>query len=84
MPDEKSVRVRLSKKTAKIFKEYCREKNINMKKFIEEAIMEKLEYEEIRDDMFLYDYADFSEPRQADSWDVVADVPETDTKKNRH
>jgi hypothetical protein len=76
--------IRLSRQVAKIFKNYCNEKELDMKQFLEEAIVEKLEVERMSEETDLFSYYDASgEEFQVD---MAEDLPplETDNYKRRH
>lgn len=76
--------IRLGRQVAKIFKSYCREKNIDMKQFLEEAIVEKLEVERMSEETDFYSYYDASgEEFQIETAEDIP-PPETDNYKRRH
>jgi hypothetical protein len=56
-PSDKTIRI--DDRIIAILKEYCKEHGVEPGKFIEEAVLEKLEIDGIKEEMYLYD--DFEE-----------------------
>ena len=77
--------IRLNRKTAKIFRDYCRENNLDAEKFLEEAIVEKLEMERLAADSDYYNYSDATgDELQLELFDGAKEKPEIDNYKRRH
>ncbi|MFW6211153.1 MAG: hypothetical protein ACOC4H_03435, partial [bacterium] len=56
IPEEKKeIKIKIDSRIALVLKEYCIEKKLDIKKFMEEAIVEKIEVDDIREEMTLYD-----------------------------
>jgi hypothetical protein len=53
--EKKEIKIKIDSRIAVILKEYCAEKKVDIKKFLEEAIVEKIEIDDIREEMTLYD-----------------------------
>lgn len=47
----KSLKIKISFEIEKILKDFCLRKNMNIDEFIEEAILEKIEKEEIKENV---------------------------------
>jgi hypothetical protein len=76
--------IRLGRQVAKILKNYCREKNIDLKEFLEQAIVEKLEVDRMSQDTELFSYYDASgEDFQIEALEDIP-PPEKDNYKRRH
>ncbi len=77
--------IRLGRKITRIFKNYCRENNIDMKKFLEEAIVEKLEVERLSSESDYFNYFDATpEEMRLDIADEPAPGEQADKYKRRH
>jgi len=78
--------IRIDDRIIAILKDYCKEHGIEPGKFIEEAVLEKLEIDGIKEDMYLYD--DFEEiqddaPAPADGLHVYSEM-DPDPGKKKH
>jgi hypothetical protein len=54
--------IMLDKKLSDMLRDYCVEKGVTTMKFLEEAIVEKMEVEGLKEEMWLYDeYVDYQD-----------------------
>jgi len=78
--------IKIDERIIAILKEYCAEHKIDPGKFIEEAVMEKLEADGIREEMYLYDdFEDIQDdaPAPVDTVQAYTDM-EPDPGKKKH
>ena len=80
MKKEEKKGIKLSKVSERLVKEYCARHNITVEEFIDEAIIEKLEMEELRAESGETD-TEFQEPFAEN---YISDEIEEDEYKKKH
>jgi hypothetical protein len=65
----------LDKKLSDMLRDYCGEKGVTAMKFLEEAIVEKMEVEGLKEEMWLYDeYVDYQDDASLPEGSVLYDA----------
>jgi predicted transcriptional regulator len=72
--------IKLAPRLKKMVESFCRSAGRDVNEFLEEAILDKIELEELKDDEFILE----KEGPSADSGGVFVEEPEEDSFKRKH